>query len=105
MVRTQLYLTREQHALLRVRAAAAGRTLSDEVRDAVDARLAEETDAEERRLAGRRAWLNEAKVLGPAWVRDDDEDGAAYVDRIRGYGAAKLAELDRRWHGDEPDNG
>lgn len=91
--------------MLRARAAAAGRTLSDEVRDAVDARLAEETNAQARRLAGRQAWLEEAAKLGPAWVRDDAEDGAAYVERIRAIGAAHSAALDRRWHGDVPDNG
>ena len=95
MVRTQLYLTEEQHRRLKVRAATAGRTLSDEVREAVDEHLAGEAGERDRRRAARVAFVEEMRRR-PAWVRE--ETGEEYVERIRAADATRQAELDAQWH-------
>lgn len=71
MIRTQIYLTPKQHALLRKKASEAHTTLSDEVRGILDKDLFTETKPEQRQKS--RNWLHaiaqdakQAKVQGPA---------------------------------------
>jgi hypothetical protein len=84
MRRTQIYLTDEQGRLLAGRSRATGRTISELIRDAVDAAYARgrhRSRAERARIARRTAG---------AWT-DFAESGEAYVDRIRG--GRRLARL------------
>ena len=87
MRRTQIYLTAEQGRLLEGRSRATGRTISQLIRDAIDAAYAsgrQLTRAERVRLARRTAG---------AWT-EFAETGAEYVDQIRGAG--RLARLHGR---------
>ncbi len=86
----------EQHRRPKGRAAAAGRTLSDEVCTAVDQHLDGDDQDREAARVRRRAFAERMRArLG--WVRE--ETGEAYVERIRGADAARLNELERQWHG------
>jgi hypothetical protein len=86
MRRTQIYLTEEQGRLLEGRSQATGRTVSQLIREAVDAaysRGRQQRRSEQVRLARRTAG---------AWT-EFRETGAQYVERIRG--ARRLARLHR----------
>ena len=86
MRRTQIYLTDEQGLLLETRSRATGRTISQLVRDAIDAAYGRRRDvsrAERERVARRTAG---------AW-KEFAESGAEYVERIRGTG--RVARLHR----------
>lgn len=96
VIRTQLYLTEEQHRRLKGRAAAAGRTLSDEVRTAVDQHLYGDDQDREAARVRRRAFAERMRAR-PGWVRE--ETGEAYVERFRAAGARRLDELEGQWHG------
>ena len=77
MRRTQIYLTEEQSRLLETRSVATGNTISQLIRDAIDAVYApkrDQTRAERMRLARETAG---------AWA-ESRETGAAYVERVRG---------------------
>lgn len=82
--RTQITLTDEQYALLRARSEKTGLGLAELVRRAVDSSYG--AMGREERLAaieaGFGAWDDEAH----------DEDGAAYVERIRPGMAKRLAD-------------
>jgi hypothetical protein len=83
--RTQITLTDEQYARLRAEAEQTGLGLAELVRRAVDTSYG--TTSRTERLAaieaGFGAWTNEAH----------DEDGAAYVERIRPGMAKRLADV------------
>ena len=84
MRRTQIYLTEEQGRLLGGRSRATGRTISQLIREAIDAaygRGRQLSRAERVRIARRTAG---------AWT-EFNETGAEYVERIRGAG--RLARL------------
>lgn len=87
MRRTQIYLTDEQGRVLEGRSRATGRTISQLIRDAIDAMYArgrEMSRADRVRLARRTAG---------AWT-EFAENGAEYVERIRG--ARRLTRLHTR---------
>lgn len=87
MRRTQIYLTEEQGHLLKRRASATGRTVSDLIRAAIDSvyrRRRGMSTAQKVRLARRTAGT---------W-RDFPESGAEYVERVRG--SRRLARLSER---------
>ncbi len=73
-------LSEAQHARLRDEAARAGCSLAELIRRAVDERYGELSDAERLRLFDG--------AFG-AW-KDRQEDGAAYVERIRSGSARRL---------------
>ena len=82
--RTQVYLTEEHGRLLRSRRRATGQTISQLIRDAIDAAYA----------PGRRKSPDErvriARQTAGAWT-ERPENGAEYVERIRG--GSRLARL------------
>jgi hypothetical protein len=83
MRRTQIYLTEAQGRLLESRSKATGRTISELIRDAIDAAYAtgrERTRAERVRIA---------RAAVAAWT-DLTETGAEYVKRLRGSRRARL---------------
>ncbi len=87
MHRTQIYLTEAQARLLRSRSRAAGCTVSELIRAAIDdvySPRREQSTADKVRLARRTAG---------AWT-GFPETGAEYVERVRG--SKRLAELTRR---------
>ena len=87
MRRTQIYLTAEQGRVLESRSRSTGRTISQLIRDAVDAAYSsgrQQTRAEQVRIARRAAG---------AWT-EFEGTGAEYVERIRG--ARRLARLHAR---------
>jgi hypothetical protein len=84
MRRTQIYLTEEQGRLLEGRSQATGRTISQLIRDAIDA-----TYARGRRLS-RPEQVRLARQTAGAWT-DFAETGAEYVERVRG--GRRLARL------------
>lgn len=77
MRRTQIYLDEKQHSQLKRRAAAAGTTISDLIRRAVDAQLAEPVDDEE----WRRHWKE--VVDATAGIAPYLPDSETYLDEIR----------------------
>lgn len=93
MMRTQLYLTEEQHRRLKARARAAGRTLSDEVREAVDSHLADDAGGPDGARHRRESFAARMRVR-PGWRRA--ESGEALVERLRTADAERLTEHDRR---------
>ncbi len=93
MQRTQLYLTEEQHRRLRARARAAGRTLSDEVREAVDNHLADDAGGPDGARHRQEAFAARMRVR-PGWRRT--ESGEEMVERVRTADANRLTEHDRR---------
>ena len=84
MRRTQIYLTDAHGRLLQDRRRASGRTISQLIRDAIDA-----TYASGRRLSQDER-LRIARRAAGAWA-DRDETGTEYVERIRG--SRRLARL------------
>ena len=84
--RTQIYLTPEQGRLLEGRSRATGRTISQLIRDAIDAAYSG------RRHISRAEQVRLARKTAGAWT-DCAETGAEYVERIRGAG--RLARLHR----------
>jgi predicted DNA-binding protein len=84
MRRTQIYLTDEQGVLLASRSRSTGRTVSQLIRDAIDAAY-----SQVRRLS-RAERVRLARGTAGAW-KERAETGAEYVDRIRG--ARRLARL------------
>lgn len=87
MRRTQIYLTDEQGRLLERRSRTTGSTVSELIREAIDAAFTgrKGMDREER--------IHLARRTAGAW-RDFPESGAEYVERLRGGG--RLARLHRR---------
>jgi predicted DNA-binding protein len=73
MHRTQIMLTDEQYASLKQESSRSGRSLAELVRGALDEHLGGPSNLERLRL------LEDA--FG-AW-KDRDEDGAAFVERVR----------------------
>jgi hypothetical protein len=84
MRRTQIYLTDEQGQLLERRSQATGQTISQLIREAVDAAYA----GGRQRGRAERAAL--ARRTAGAWS-EFPETGADYVERLRG--ARRLARL------------
>jgi hypothetical protein len=84
MRRTQIYLTEEQGALLERRSRATGRTVSELIREAIDAAYARGREMSQQ----DRARL--ARSTAGAWGAFP-ETGAEYVERVRGTG--RLARL------------
>ena len=82
--RTQIYLTEQQGALLESRSRATGRSVSQLIREAIDAEYAG------GRKMSRVERLRVARRTAGAWT-GFDETGADYVERIRGAG--RLARL------------
>ena len=93
MKRTQIYLDDEQDRRLAERAAAARRTKSELIREALDTYLDRPT-RDERRLAEFRAAADAAFGTAPYLPED-------YVERLRDVDRTRAEELDRYWHGDE----
>lgn len=88
--RTQIYLGEVQATRLDERAAAAGTTRSELIRQAVDSYLDEGEDGAAR-LARFRAAVEETAGIAPYLPQ-----GEAYVDEIRGAGARKLTQVEQR---------
>jgi hypothetical protein len=86
MRRTQIYLTAEQGRLLESRSRATGRTISQLIRDAIEAAYSG------RRHMGRAEQVRLARKTAGTWT-EFAETGAEYVERIRGAG--RLARLHR----------
>lgn len=84
MRRTQIYLTDEQGVLLERRSRATGRTISDLIREAIDAAYVR------GRQASRGARERLARSTAGAWAQFP-ETGSEYVERVRGAG--RLAKL------------
>jgi predicted DNA-binding protein len=84
MRRTQIYLTEEQGRLLEGRSRATGRTISQLIREAIDAAYVR------GRQLSRAEQLRLARKTAGAWA-EFHETGAEYVERIRG--ARRLARL------------
>lgn len=82
--RTQIYLTDEQGRLLERRRRATGLTISQLIRDAIDAAYSG------GKTPSRDARLRVARRTAGAWSASS-ETGAAYVERIRG--TRRLARL------------
>lgn len=91
MRRTQIYLDDEQMTRLDERAAVDRVTRSAAIRAAVDAYTITEDD-QDARLARFRAAVDEVFGIAP-YLPPGDE----YVEEMRGAGARKLTELERRW--------
>ena len=87
MRRTQIYLTEEQGRVLESRSRATGRTVSDLIRDAIEAAYSH------RRAMSRAERIGLARRTAGAWT-EFAETGAKYVERIRG--ARRLARLHTR---------
>jgi hypothetical protein len=86
--RTQIYLTEEQGRRLERRSRATGLTISQLIRDAIDAAYAG------TKAPSRDARLRVARRTAGAWSASP-ETGTAYVERIRGTGRlARLHGLD-----------
>ncbi len=83
MRRTQIYLTEQQGALLESRSRATGRSVSQLIREAIDAEYS-------ARKMSRVDRLRVARRTAGAWT-GFDETGADYVERVRGAG--RLARL------------
>ena len=75
MLRTQISLTEAERALLAAKAAETGKSVAALIRDAVN-----EVYGAQRSLGTDLAAI---RAAAGAWHRDDDEDGEAYVERIR----------------------
>lgn len=82
--RTQIYLSDEQDEALSRRRKATGRTLSDLIREAIDARYLNTRGPDRRRMT------EIARSSAGAWA-SFTESGHDYVERIRGGG--RLADL------------
>jgi predicted transcriptional regulator len=95
--RTQIYLDEDQDRRLTERAAAARRTKSAMIREAIGTYL-EEPLAEEAKLAEFRAAVEAAAGGEPYFTGE-------YLDELREADRRREAELERRWHGDLPDEG
>ncbi len=90
MRRTQIYLGEDQTERLDERAAASRTTRSEVIREAVDAYLDRPTERDEQaRLAQFREAVDQVAGIAPYLTHD-------YVDEMRGAGASKLDELERR---------
>lgn len=83
MRRTQIYLTEAQGRLLEGRSKATGRTISELIRDAIDAAYATE------RRKSRPERVRIARAAAATWP-ELAETGAQYVERIRGNRSARL---------------
>ena len=83
MRRTQIYLTEAQGRLLESRSKSTGRTISELIREAIDAAYAS------GRQASRAERVRIARRAAAAWS-DIAETGAQYVDRIRGNRRGRL---------------
>ena len=79
MRRTQIYLTEHQGQVLQHRSDATGRTISQLIRDAIDAAYSG------GRPMSRSDRLRLARRTAGAWA-DFAESGAQYVERLRGRG-------------------
>lgn len=90
MKRTQIYLDEEQTERLDERASAGGATRSELIREAIDAYLAAPDD-EATRLARFKAAVEATAGIAPYLAR-----GESYVEELRGAGARRLSELERR---------
>jgi predicted transcriptional regulator len=97
MRRTQIYLDEDQDRRLSERAAAARRTKSEVIRRAIDNYL-EQPLAEEAKLEEFRAAVAAAASAEPYLTRE-------YLEELREADRQRAAELERRWHGDLPDDG
>ena len=75
MLRTQISLTEDERRLLHVEASRSGLSMSELIRRAVVAVYGDRRSTEDDVRALRRS--------AGGWVRDDDVDGAAYVEGIR----------------------
>lgn len=84
MRRTQIYLTEEQGRLLKSRSKAAGTTVSELIRTAVDSAYSR------RRAMSRSQRVRLARSAAGSW-KSFPETGEEYVERIRG--SARLARL------------
>ena len=83
MRRTQIYLTEAQGRLLESRSKATGRTISELIRDAIDAAYSS------GRRVSRAERIRLARAAAGAWATAA-ETGAEYVERIRGRRSALL---------------
>ena len=83
MRRTQIYLTDAQGKLLESRSKATGRTISELIRDAIDAAYAT------GRQVSRAERVRIARAAAATWT-DLAETGAQYVERLRGSRRTRL---------------
>jgi predicted transcriptional regulator len=88
MNRTQIYLDDEQTARLDQRAAAEGTSRSMLIRRAVDLYLSQE---EQDAVLWREQWRS--ALDGTAGIASHLEEGASYVEDIRGTDAERLDDL------------
>jgi gamma-glutamyl phosphate reductase len=88
--RTQIYLDDSQDARLARRAAAAGKTKSSLIREAIEAYLVK-ADAPHEQLARLREAVDQ---LGRTPLTL--EDGRSYVERVRALDLRRQVELDRQ---------
>ena len=88
--RTQIYLEESQNRRLARRAAAAGTTKSDLIREAIDAYLEGPQDDAERLARFRSALEETAKA--PLSL----QDGRSYVEGVRALEASRREALERR---------
>lgn len=85
MERTQISLTSDQRTALDREAARTGRSLSALIRDAVDAAYGAVPSAQDDRATMRRSF--------GSWG-EREQDGAAYVDRLRSGARLGISERD-----------
>ncbi|HSV66622.1 MAG TPA: CopG family transcriptional regulator [Mycobacteriales bacterium] len=96
MKRTQIYLTEDQDRRLGQRATVTRCTKSQLIRQAIDAFLDQPVD-EDARLAEFKAAVEAAAGSAP-WAGEEYE-------KTREANRRGQEELERYWHGDEPDTG
>jgi predicted DNA-binding protein len=91
MRRTQIYLGKDQDAMLDARARATGTTKSALVRDAIDAFLGGDASSAATGIARMRA-----AVAGAAGIATHLPSGAEYVGELRAGDTERAARLDER---------